>query len=148
MLLSITATSFCQQIDTSPTVAKQDYLQKSKKQKTVAWLLLSGGFVMSTVGTLVAIDDAVAATDEALVTVLSLGTVDPEIDDKDNTALANVLFFTGLAGMVGSIPLFSAAKKNKRKGLSLSLGNQRIPSLQKTSFVYHQIPSVKIKIGL
>ncbi len=148
MLLLITATSFCQQIDSLPTLDKQDYLQKSKKQKTAAWLLLSGGFVLSTVGAVVALDDAVAATDEALITIVSLGTVDPEINDKDNTALANVLFFTGLGSMIGSIPLFSAAKKNKRRGMSFSLSNQKIPSLQKSNFVYHQIPSVKLKIGL
>jgi energy-converting hydrogenase Eha subunit H len=148
LLLILSASSFSQQTNPAPALTKQDYLEKSKKQKTGAWLLLSGGFVMSTIGAGLAIDDAADETSGALVTLLSLGLVEPVSDDKDNTAVANVLFFTGLAGMIGSIPLFKAAEKSKRKGMSLSFSNQKIPSLQKSSFVYNSIPSLKLKINL
>jgi energy-converting hydrogenase Eha subunit H len=148
LLMTLSASTFSQQINPSPALTKQDYLEKSKKQKTGAWLLLSGGFVMTTIGAGLAIDDAVDETSSALVTIFSLGLVEPVSDDKDNTAVANVLFFTGLAGMIGSIPLFKAAKRNNRNGMSLSFGNQKIPSLQKCSFVYNSIPSLKLKINL
>jgi hypothetical protein len=148
LLLAVSVSVFSQQIEPSPTLTKQDYLAKSKKQKTGAWLLMGGGFAMMTIGAGVAIDDAAAETSDALVTIFSLGTVEPENNDKDNTTLSNVLFFGGLAAIVGSIPLFKAAKRNKREGMSLSFSNQKIPSLQKTSFVYNSIPSVKLKINL
>lgn len=148
LLLVIATSSFSQQINPAPALTKQDYLAKSKKQKTGAWVLLGGGFVMSTIGAGLAIDDAADETSGALVTIISLGLVEPVSNDKDNTAVANVLFFTGLASMLGSIPLFISAEKIKRKGMSLSFSNQRIPSLQKNSLVYNSIPSLKLKIGL
>jgi hypothetical protein len=111
-------------------------------------VLLSGGFVMTAIGAGLAIDDAAAETSDALVTLFTLGTVQQVTPDKNNTGIANVLFFTGLASMVGSIPLFRAAEKSKRKGMSLSFNNQKIPSLQKSSFVYNSIPSLKLKINL
>lgn len=59
---------------------------------------------MSTIG-------AVIAVDSGLESLYSY--------EEQNTAVRNVLFYTGLAGMIGSIPLFIAAKKNKRIGMSL-----------------------------
>jgi hypothetical protein len=42
MLLFLTASLFSQQ--TNPqSLSRQDYLEKSKKQKTAAWILLGGG---------------------------------------------------------------------------------------------------------
>lgn len=148
LLFSISFSGYCQQNNPSPTLTKQDYLTKSKKQKTAAWLLLSGGFVMTAIGTGLALDDATAAVSDAFVTIYSFGMVQQETEDKDNTAVANVLFFGGLAAMLSSIPLFKAAKRNNRKGMNLTFSNQEIPSLQKSSFVYHAIPSLKLKISL
>lgn len=51
MLLILSATSFSQQSNPSPTLTKQDYLQKSKHQNTAAWLLLIGGTIMIIRGT-------------------------------------------------------------------------------------------------
>jgi len=115
LLLILAVTTYSQKNNPYPALTKQDYLTKSKKQKTAARLLLSGGVVMSTIGTGLAIDDATAATSDAIVTIFSLGTVEPVNDDKDNTVVANVLFFGGLAAMLGSIPLFKAAKKITEK---------------------------------
>jgi hypothetical protein len=42
MLLLMITGSFCQQKDFSKTLTQQDYLQKSKKQKTAAWIMLGG----------------------------------------------------------------------------------------------------------
>jgi len=40
MLLILTTASFSQQTKSSPILAKQDYLTKSKEQKTFAWIFL------------------------------------------------------------------------------------------------------------
>ena len=39
VFLSIAFSTFSQQTNPSPSLTKQDYLNKSKKQKTVAWIL-------------------------------------------------------------------------------------------------------------
>ena len=43
LLLVFTNLFFSQQIVQKQSLTKADYLQKSKKQKTVAWILLGGG---------------------------------------------------------------------------------------------------------
>lgn len=48
IMLAISAASFSQQTtNPSPVLTKQDYLQKSKTQKTVGWILLGGGVVIN-----------------------------------------------------------------------------------------------------
>jgi len=123
-LLIITTTTFCQQNNPSPTLTKQDYLSKSKKQKTTAYILLGGG--------------AVLVAGSVLWVAQDLYTESPG---------PYILFFAGSFSMLGSIPLFIAAKRNKRTGLSLSFINQKIASFQKSSFAYQTIPSLKLKIG-
>jgi hypothetical protein len=49
--------------------------------------------------------------------------------------------------MLGSIPLFLASGRNKRKAMSLSFKNETAPQLLKGSFAYRPIPSVSLKIS-
>jgi len=53
LLLILSANLFSQQTTSSPTFNKQDYLQKSKNQKTAAWVLLGGGIVLMGSGFLI-----------------------------------------------------------------------------------------------
>ena len=107
---------------------------------------------MSSIGIGLAIDDAKATAYDlsgAFVTVFTLETVTPVVpNDKDNSTVSNVLLLTGLGSMIGSIPLFKAAKRNYRKGMNLSFSNQKIPSFQKNRISYQSIPSLKLKINL
>ena len=119
-----------QQANPNGPLPKTDYLQKSKKQKTAAWILLGGGATVGFIG---------------LASINLAGTDDP---DGVNNTPGTILFATGLASMIASIPMFSAAKKNKRKAMSVSLKNQFLPYLQNTSIVCAAIPSVHIKITL
>ena len=50
MLMIISAASFSQQTKPSPALTKQDYLQKSKNQKTIFYILAGTGGVMTTGG--------------------------------------------------------------------------------------------------
>ena len=50
LLLAIPALSFSQSIPNNVPAVKTDYLQKSKKQKTAAWILLGGGALLSSIG--------------------------------------------------------------------------------------------------
>ena len=79
------------------------YTLKQKRNKTAAWIMLGGGVVMTLVGITLNSEDEVA-------TMLSLGLVDvPKSHEGD------WLIVLGSATTVGSIPLFTAAAKNKRK---------------------------------
>jgi hypothetical protein len=53
MLIAIASNSFCQQTSTISPLTKTDYLAKSKRQKTAAWVLLGGGTAMVITGSAV-----------------------------------------------------------------------------------------------
>ena len=148
ILLTMINTAFCQQIDLSPSLTKQDYHLKSKRQKTAAWVLLAGGFTLSTIGTILA---SPKATEDIGYTVLLFpnliaGSAQPK-PQNDYTG-ETILLITGTAAMVASISLFITSGKNKRKAMSLSFINESAPQFQKGSFVYTIIPSLKLKINL
>ncbi len=119
-----------QQTNPNGSLPTTDYLQKSKKQKTAAWILLGGGTTVGFIG---------------LASINLAGTDDP---DGVNNTPGTILFATGLASVIASIPMFSAAKRNKRKAMSVSLKNQFLPYLQKTYMAYTTVPSLQIKIIL
>ena len=52
LLISVVVNCFGQQATPAPTI-QSDYLQKSKHQKTAAWILLGGGAVLFIVGAVI-----------------------------------------------------------------------------------------------
>lgn len=120
MLLAVVVTSFSQQTEPSPVLTKQDYLQKSKSQRTSAFILLGTG--------------------AALLAVAAPGNVSFDI--------LPILVIGGGAAIVGSIPLFIAAGKNKRRAMSLSFKNETVPLPQPGGFANQPALSVTINIGL
>jgi uncharacterized membrane protein len=125
LLLIASGVMFSQQSNPASVLTKQDYLQKSKNQKTAAWVLLGGGTAM--VG----------------------GSIIWALQDIFSTSSGpSVLFVTGGVAMIGSIPLFIVSGKNKRKAMSLSFKMQQVPQLQNGSFVNQPLPSVNLKISL
>jgi hypothetical protein len=125
--------SFCQETVPSPTLTKQDYLKKSKSQKTASKIIAGTGAALAFTGLLLVVDDVG-------------GIFDP--NDQENTKAADALTYTGLVIMAGSIPFFIASSKNRKKAMSMSFKNQRILQLQNAGFVYRAIPSVNLKISL
>jgi len=119
---------------TTPVV-NTDYLQKSKNQKTAAWIMLIGGTVATTIGFGVAVS----------------GGLDCAFGDlrcgKDQT-LTDVLAISGSAAMLGSVPLFIAAGRNKKKAMSVSLSGQPAPRIIKNNLAHKTVPSITLKIGL
>ena len=130
LLLIVSATSFSQQTTASPPLTKQDYLQKSKSQKSTAWLLIG-------VGTAV-----LAGTLISAATSVCIG---GGCTKKSFPAVAVGL---GGAAVVGSIPFFMASSRNKKKGMSLSFKNETAPQLQKDGFTNRSVPSLTLKISL
>lgn len=126
MLLILSATSFSQQTNTKNPVTKADYLQKSKNQKAGGWVLLGGGALVLTI-----------------TAVSSAG-----VDFQNRKSFPVVPVSLGAAIMAGSVPLFLASGRNKRKGMSLAFKNETGPLLLRRSFTYKNIPSLTLKISL
>jgi len=139
--------SSSQQINPYPALNKQDYLIKSKNEKTTAWILAGGGLAMSSVTLAIAASENAESTTNFLTTVIDLSTnSDSNTDDK--TSLTGIFFYIGAACIISSVPLFISASKNKRKAMSISFINQSLPQLPNNNFVYRAIPSLKLKISI
>ena len=143
LLTCFTATAFSQQLPPPPKLTYHDYLQKSKKQKTAAWVLTSAGTVglMATLGA-----DLGQALGGGLTTVISLGTVEPEY--KSYT----VPYLLSAACLVGGIGFFVAASKNKQRARSLYpsavFKMEKAPVLQANGIKNQHYPSIAVNISL
>jgi len=135
--------SFAQEIPSEtakPVLTKDEYLKKSRSQKTGAIVLISVGGAMTIVGTAIAMNDAGNEI---------VGIFDPNYQpNNNNETLSGVLVIGGLAAMLGSIPLFISAHKNKKRAMRISFINEPALQLQKSMVFYRAVPSIKLKIGL
>ena len=138
MILIVSMQSFSQQISTTtPSLTKADYLQKSKRQKTAAWILLGGGTSLVITGVIVRANKINNDGAGGIVTAY--------------TSTSGVwLFGTGLVSMASSIPFFIASSKNKKKAMTMaaSFKMETAPIIQRSSFVQTSFPVVSIKIDL
>ena len=126
MLLLLATTSFCQQTD-SWSLTRQDYLDKSKKQKTTAWVLLGAG-------TAVAVGGAI---------------LDVSGDWSKSETPYLVAIAAGGASMLGSIPLFIASGRNKRKAMNASswLEIRKQPFPTNTGIALHGTPTISVNLN-
>lgn len=125
----------------STSVPDSDYyLQKSKKQKTAAFVLLGGGAGLAAIG--LAMGTA-SFYDE-------IGSIVVEGEDDETYVAASILFGTGLAAMVGSVPLFIASSRNKKKAhaASASIKLQTIPVVSRQGIGKLPYPAASIRISL
>ena len=125
LLIILSASTFSQQTNPVPTVTKPDYLQKSKNQKTAAWILLGVGTAMAAGGFIWASSNIFS-----------------------KSSGSEVLFFVGIGCMTGSIPLFIFSSKNRKRAMSASFIFQQSPQLQNNILVKREIPSLTLKISL
>lgn len=139
LLLTMSAISFSQTTNPLPALSKQDYLQKSKNQKTAAWLLVAGGAALIVSGGIVWVNH-----------INEKAETDPfgAYMEAYTTTTGDWIAVAGLVAAAGSIPLFIAGAKNKRKAMSMSFKKEMVPQLQKTSFANRFVPSLSLKISL
>ena len=127
--------SIAQYTDTSANRRATDYLNKSNRQKTTGWVLLGGGAALTGIGLIIG---SVTLWDE----VFSGG-------ESKGFDAASILFSAGLISMAGSIPLFIAAGKNRRKAasfISFKIEKATIVNLWHASI--SRYPAVAIRIRL
>jgi hypothetical protein len=133
LALLVMLTQVFSQEPTVPAPTETDYLQKSKDQKTTAWVLLVGGAAAGVLGFTkakhITNDDAIGFTE----------------------GFSGIIHWS-LVGVAGttlaacSIPLFASARKNARKAVAISFGTKRIPMLQQNTMVSRMHPTLQLQI--
>ena len=117
------------------TLTKDFYLQRSKNQKTAAWVLLGGG-ALATIGGAIWFNET-----------FSIDIFGPDKNPGENTA--GFVMIAGVGAMLGSIPLFISSAHNKKRAESMAvfIGTERLPVLaaRKVNLNY---PVVGVRIGL
>jgi hypothetical protein len=111
-------------------------LQKAKNQKTAAWILFGGGAVLSTVGFII-------VTNEVVKDFSNIFT--PNYSTSNSTG-GEIMVYAGTGAMLGSIPLFIGAGKNKRKA-NLMLKDETV-FFNPQSAVKKRLVSLRVKINL
>ena len=139
LLLNFAITTTAQYADTTRHTLATEYLTKSKKQKTGAWILLGGGALVTTIG----IGVGLAEVTGAVVTAVFSG------QQESTSSAGGVLLLTGVAAMVGSIPLFIASgKKRKKAEASVSFRMENATNIYRYIVSKTRYPAVAIQIRL
>ena len=125
-LLVIMTTSILGQ--QAPSV-KTDYQLKSKNQKSTAWVLLGGGAVLIGAGFLIG---------------------DRKESSFDDAGTGVVIGGIGVLATLGSIPLFIASAKNKRKARALTTSFKMEETSRIRGYTISKInsPALCLKINL
>jgi predicted membrane channel-forming protein YqfA (hemolysin III family) len=113
----------------SQSAEKKDYLQKSKNQKTVFFVLAGTGSALMIGGLIYAGSHN-----------------NPEKENYNYNG--GFIFLGGLVFLGSSIPFLIGSVKNKKKAISLSFKNERSLQLNKNNFVCTPVPSLTLKVRL
>ncbi len=138
LIVAFTLNAFCQQTPNSGlNKTAADYLQKSKKQKAIAWAMLGVG----------------AATVVAGILVPSGKQNEPELfsvytPKYENTGTKVILYILG-GGLIGtSIGFFDASGRNKYRALEASafIDMERTQGMQASVVINQTFPALGVKI--
>jgi hypothetical protein len=121
------------------TFSPEQFMLKSKKQRTAARILLFGGIGVSLAGFIALANEY----DDMWVSAFGG-------DAKYNTTAGEILFWTGFASVTGSIPLFIAAGKNRRNAYStkVSVDIKKRAQVQYGSVKAVSYPALSITFSL
>lgn len=128
-----------------PSLSKEEYLQKSKGQRTGAIVMISAGAATTIAGFAVAINEVENDLQNGVNAIFNPTAANTT---NDNGTFAPALIITGVAAMLGSIGLFVSAHKNKQKALNISFKNEPAPQVHRSTVFYKSVPSLNLKIRL
>ena len=116
---------------TTGQFTREDYLQKSKRQKTTAWILLGGGAAFVAGGMIW------WSQEFTLFGPSSSGETG-----------ATVMVLAGTCSMLGSIPVFIASARNKNKANNLMVGlkMENAISYKATPTKFQPFPAISITL--
>jgi hypothetical protein len=133
MLLAFAIASFGQQDTASKPVPMQtDYLKKSKRQKTAAWIMLGAGLTIF-----------------AGILIFQ-GAMNGSFGGEGVSHDVAVIAGAGLIVAAGSIPFFIVSSKNKKKAhaASVFIDMEKAQVLQGTAFNNRSFPALGVQIHL
>lgn len=110
----------------SQAKTKEYFLERSKKQKTTAWILLTTGSA-------------------AIITGLI---IDSNVDPEVQSFTGGFIEVGGIICTLTSIPFFISSSKNKKRATTLTINNQRIILPLNNLFVVKRQASVSLNIPL
>jgi heme/copper-type cytochrome/quinol oxidase subunit 1 len=141
LLLAFATASFCQQTIQKQHLTQTDYLQKSKKQKKVAWILLGGGAALIVTSIVIPQGEPTGFQ----IDPISGGFY----EGHKNDGIKSALIITGVVSMLGSIPFFIASGKNKKKARAASvfINMERAPVLQNAMVSNQSFPALGLRIS-
>jgi hypothetical protein len=130
VILMLCHTVFSQQQTPAPTLTKQDYLQKSKSQKTTAWILLGGGAALVVAGSALFADDF-------------------NLYEADSGTGGGVMMVAGAVAVGASVPFFIASARNKGRASAMAAGIklEQNNMIGQNGLVFRNYPAVTLKIG-
>jgi hypothetical protein len=131
---------FNQQIEPQQQLTKQDYLKKSKNQKTAAWILIGGGAGAVTIAIISGLGKSVQ----------DIGNILAFAPPKNSYEWENTVIVFGGVAMLGSIPLFISSGNIKRKAnnMSLNLKFENSKFLPQNKFAGNIYPAISFKFKL
>lgn len=120
-------------------MSRQDYLDKSRNQKTTGFILLGGGVAMIAVGSILFADDAV---DTAISCT--------NLNCSSGSGMESGMVISAVGGLaiLGSIPVFISSHKNARKAAQLSFRNEPTTISKYAANIPRSIPSLRLSIPL
>lgn len=131
--IAISFPSIGQQVDSIPKLNKEDYLIKSKRQKTTGFILLGGGLLTTGIGFAIGVGEG-------------LGNLFVPEQDRSNNGEG--IAIAGLVIMGSSIPFFIASSSSRKKAISISLKNEKASLIGNNGFSYTLVPSLSVKMRL
>jgi hypothetical protein len=117
---------------TAQEMGKQDYLEKSRKQKTAGFIMLGGGTLLATSGIILFSENFVLfGASEAEDRALGVG---------------SAMFLVGGLAALGSIPLFISSSANATKAAQLSFHHLPANIPKYSGNIPRSIPSITFSI--
>ncbi|NEW79140.1 MAG: hypothetical protein GZ086_06865 [Gelidibacter sp.] len=140
LVLALPITALSQQTKTAPTLTKQDYLQKSKNQKKTAWMMVGGGTVLLITGLVIPKGEFTGY--ESIYGI-------PGYERYKNDDIKAAFVVTGILSSLGSIPLFIASGKNKKRAMNATVyfEIQQNSVLTNTGITFLSSPTLTTKIN-
>lgn len=137
ILVSLAALS--QQTDPKMQTLKDDYLNKSRKQKKTAFIFLGSGVVLVATAFIIPKGES-----EGIV-------IDPfsgSSEAHENDGIKGATALTGILAMLTSIPFFIASSKNKKRAMNLSFKNETAPQRYQSRLAQKVFPALSFTVGL
>lgn len=125
LLIVFSLASFCQQTQPSTNLTKEEYLKKSKRQKTTGLILLLGGVAVGATGIITALD-------------------------KNEIGFLYLGVLGGGGIIIASVPFLNASARNKEKGknATVSFKLEQTQSIQQSQISFHSFPALSLKLNL